>query len=433
MSTKKQGIWLLASSAISGAVQFAVFAMLAYYTNPQVIGVLAIINVFLAIAYLVQDMGLSNYFIYKQTLTRSESSALYYTNVFLGAGAGGLIALIALPVANFYESKDIAESLYIMAFNFVLLGLSAQYQANFIKSEKNVALAKIDIVTKLCLLIFTFGFIKIGIPSIFPYLYAFLATNSLRYMLFLFFAEKSWHPTYKVDFTIVKPALAFGGFQMGSQILNQVRAQLDQLIIGKLMGVEVLGLYSFAKELLMQPIKFIRILIARLVYPKLAKLQDQGKQFYDTFERSVRLLTAMNSAVYLIFLGGLTLAVWLFFEQYQQSIPLLYALFIIGCVAPFGSLLGMAAQAKGNTKIEFQWNLLSSSISICALLILTQLKSISLFAFGVAALQMIMTASALFFFSKGDSGLPKRTYLFMFLMNVLMYLTVNGLYQLFLN
>jgi exopolysaccharide (amylovoran) exporter len=220
---------------------------------------------------------------------------------------------------------------------------------------------------------------------------------------------------------------------MGSQILNQVRAQLDQLIIGKLMGVEVLGLYSFAKELLMQPIKFIRILIARLVYPKLAKLQDQGKQFYDTFDRSVRLLTAMNSAVYLIFLGGLTLAVWLFFEQYQQSIPLLYALFIIGCVAPFGSLLGMAAQAKGNTKIEFQWNLLSSSISICALLILTQLKSISLFAFGVAALQMIMTASALFFFSKRDSGLPKRTYLFMFLMNVIMYLTINGLYQLFSN
>ncbi|WP_217875124.1 oligosaccharide flippase family protein [Pseudoalteromonas shioyasakiensis] len=429
MSTKQQGIWLLASSAIAGAVQFSVFAMLAYYTNPEVIGVLAIINVFLAIAYLVQDMGLSNYFIYKQALTRSESSALYYTNVFLGAGAGGLIALIALPVANFYESKDIAESLYIMAFNFVLLGLSAQYQANFIKSEMNVALAKIDIATKLCLLLFTFGFIKIGIPSIFPYLYAFLATNSLRYLLFLTFAEKSWHPSYKVDFAIVKPALAFGGYQMGSQILNQVRAQLDQLIIGKLMGVEVLGLYSFAKELLMQPIKFIRILIARLVYPKLAKQQTQFKEFYSTFNRSMRTLSAMNSVMYLLFLGSLTVVIQFYFEQYQQSIPILYGLFIVGCLAPFGSLLGIAAQAKGNTKIEFKWNLLSSSISICVLLILTQLQSISLFAFGVAALQMSMTASALFFFSISDPDIPKRTYLLMFTTNVLIYLIINFFYH----
>ncbi|WP_286259818.1 oligosaccharide flippase family protein [Pseudoalteromonas apostichopi] len=429
MSTKKQGIWILASSAIAGAVQFSVFAMLAYYTSPEVIGVLAIINVFLAIAYLVQDMGLSNYFIYKQTLTRSQSSALYYTNLLLGAGAGGLIALIASPVASFYESKEIAESLYIMAFNFVLLGLSAQYQANFIKAGKNVPLAKIDIVTKLCLLAFTFLFIKAGIESIFPYLYAFLVVNSLRYLLFLIFADKSWHPTYKVDFAIVKPALAFGGFQMGSQILNQVRAQLDQLIIGKLMGVEVLGLYSFAKELLMQPIKFIRILIARLVYPKLAKQQARFQVFYSTFNRSLRTLSAMNSAVYLLFLGGLTVAIQHYFEQYQQSIPILYALFIIGFLAPFGSLLGIAAQAKGNTKIEFQWNVLSSSISIFVLLILTQLQSISLFAYGVASLQIAMTASALFFFGKSDPDIPKRTYLLMFSTNVFIYLIINLLYQ----
>ncbi|EWH04891.1 hypothetical protein AT00_17215 [Pseudoalteromonas lipolytica SCSIO 04301] len=428
MSTKKQGVWLLASSAVAGAVQFSVFAMLAYYTNPEVIGVLAIINVFLAIAYLVQDMGLSNYFIYKQSLTRSESSALYFTNVFLGGVAGGLIALLAAPLASFYEAHEIAESLYIMAFNFILLGLSAQYQANFIKSEKNVALAKIDIFTKICLLLFTFIFIKLGVASIFPYLYAFLVVNAVRYLLFLILAEKTWHPSFQLDFTIIKPALAFGSFQMGSQILNQVRAQLDQLIIGKLMGVEVLGLYSFAKELLMQPIKFIRILIARLVFPKLAKLQDDSKAFYSTFNNSVRLLTAMNSAVYLFFLVGLTVAIQLFFEQYLQSIPLLYALFIIGCIAPFGSILGMTAQARGNTKIEFQWNILSSSISICVLLLLTQLHSISLFAFGVAALQICMTASALFFFRRGDSGLPKKSYLLMFGLNVLLYLVVNAVY-----
>ena len=168
MSFKKQVSWLLISSALAGVVQLSIFAMLAYYTSPEVVGVLAIVNVFLAVAYLIQDMGLSNYFIYKQVLTRPESSTLYYTNVFLGATAAVFIALLAMPVGVFYDSADIEASLYIMAFNFVLLSLSAQYQANFIKSERNVALAKVDIVTKISLFISTFVLIKLGVPSIFP-------------------------------------------------------------------------------------------------------------------------------------------------------------------------------------------------------------------------------------------------------------------------
>ena len=113
MSYKKQGGWLLISSALAGIVQLSIFAMLAYYTSPEVVGVLAIVNIFLGIAYLVQDMGLSNYFIYKQYLTRAEGSTLYFTNVILGFGAAALMALIAIPVGSFYASPDIEKSLYI--------------------------------------------------------------------------------------------------------------------------------------------------------------------------------------------------------------------------------------------------------------------------------------------------------------------------------
>ena len=83
MSYKKQGGWLLISSALAGIVQLSIFAMLAYYTSPEVVGVLAIVNIFLGIAYLVQDMGLSNYFIYKalggMRLTGGGSTLAYTT------------------------------------------------------------------------------------------------------------------------------------------------------------------------------------------------------------------------------------------------------------------------------------------------------------------------------------------------------------------
>ncbi|MGO2073806.1 MAG: oligosaccharide flippase family protein [Pseudoalteromonas sp.] len=428
MSYKKQGSWLLISSAVAGVVQLSIFAMLAYYTSPEVLGVLAIVNIFLAIAYLIQDMGLSNYYIYKQQLTRPESSTLYYTNCALGILAGLLIALIAGPVASFYESLDIRESLYIMSLNFVLLGVSAQYQANFIKSERNIALAKIDIIVKIAMLISTFVLIKLDIPSVFPYLYSYLLVNLLKYLLFLLLAEKSWHPTFEVDLKILKPAVEFGLFQMGSQIVSQVRTQLDQLIIGKLMGIEILGLYSFAKELILQPVKFIRILIGRMVYPKLAKLQDHKAHFYAMFDKSIVLLSAINTAIYLVFFSITVTVVSFYFEQYYNSIPVLFSLLIMGFLIPFGSLLGVSAQAKGNTKIEFQWSIISATISVAVLYLLTQLNDINSFAIGVGALQVIITSLAYFFYSYKDKGLPKKSYFTLLLSNLVLYILINLVY-----
>lgn len=425
MSFKKQVSWLLISSALAGVVQLSIFAMLAYYTSPEVVGVLAIVNVFLAVAYLIQDMGLSNYFIYKQVLTRPESSTLYYTNVFLGATAAVFIALLAMPVGVFYDSADIEASLYIMAFNFVLLSLSAQYQANFIKSERNVALAKVDIVTKISLFISTFVLIKLGVPSIFPYLYSYLLVNIFRYLLFLLLADKKWHPTFAIDLKIIRPALKFGSFQMGSQIVNQVRTQLDQLIIGKIMGIEVLGLYSFAKELIMQPVKFIRILIGRLIYPKLAKLQSKKQQFYDTFKQSIFLLSFLNTSIYVIFLALLIMFINYHFVEYQKSIPILCSLIILGFIVPLGSLLAVTAQAKGNTKVEFQWSLISGCISVLGLYILTQLSGIHVFAIGVGLLQVLLSFIACLFFSYKDRELPKKSYFIALLFNLLIYIVIN--------
>ncbi|KPZ52520.1 Teichuronic acid biosynthesis protein TuaB [Pseudoalteromonas sp. P1-13-1a] len=430
MSNKKQGAWLFVSAGVAGGVQFLIFSMLAYYTSPESIGVLAIVNVFLAIAFLVQDMGLSNYFIYKQNLTRAQSSTLYYTNCVLGLIASLIITVLAAPVERFYDSNDIGQSMYIMAFNFILLGFSAQYQANFIKSEQNVTLAKIDIAIKISLLISTFTLIQLGISSIFPYLYSYLITNFIRYLVFVFIADKTWHPTLKVDLKIIKPAIAFGSYQMGSQVISQVRTQLDQLIIGKIMGVEILGLYSFAKELIMQPVKFIRTLIARMLYPKLARLQDNQREFYKVLNGSAKTLLLLNSTLYFLYVTGLLVLVHFFFHEYEKSLPVLCILLILGLVAPFGSLFGVIAQAKGNTKIEFNWSMISAVISVISLFFIAQVGNINLFSLGVAGLQISLTIGAFFYFGRYNQSISKKSFFLMLSANLGLYAAVYLLYAL---
>ena len=281
----------------------------------------------------------------------------------------------------------------------------------------------------LSLFLSTFILLKLDVPSIFPYLYSYLLVNTLRYFLLLLLADKKWHPTFDIDFNIVRPAITFGSFQMGSQIINQVKTQLDQLIIGKLMGVEVLGLYSFAKELILQPVKFVRILIGRLIYPKLAQLQDMKQEFYGIFKKSILLLSFINTGLYLVFLGLLVVLIDYNFVEYKQSIPILYFLVILGFLTPLGSLLGVVTQAKGNTKTEFMWSLISACISIIGIYVLSQYNSINFFAIGIGLLQVVLSFIACMFFSYMDKELPKKTYLLALVFNFLIYATINIIFN----
>ncbi|WP_142890641.1 oligosaccharide flippase family protein, partial [Klebsiella pneumoniae] len=72
---------------------------------------------------------------------------------------------------------------------------------------------------------------------------------------------------------ICKGVFSYGIYQLGSQIINQLRTQLDVIIIGKVLGGDSLGLYSLAKDLIMQPLKLITPVINRLALPRFAEAQ----------------------------------------------------------------------------------------------------------------------------------------------------------------
>ena len=79
----------------------------------------------------------------------------------------------------------------------------------------------------------------------------------------IYFGEKSWRPTWEFDGKTFVSAVRYGIYQLGSQTINQLRTQADALIVGKVMGAEMLGIYSLAKELILQPLKLVSPVINR--------------------------------------------------------------------------------------------------------------------------------------------------------------------------
>lgn len=401
MSIKKEALWVFTSTGVTGVVQLVVLALLASTGGSEVLGQLAIINVVLALAFLLQDMGLSSYFIHRQTLSHAERSTLFAINLVLGTIVAVIVLLAAYPIGLFYDSSVISTGLALVAVNFVFIGANAQYQAHFIKSLKNHSLAKIEISSKLIMLLSSACLIfqfELGIAG---YLYAVIIASISKLCLSLLVAPKHWHPRWSFDLSIVKPAMHYGGFQMGSQIINQLRTQADQLIIGKWLGIEVLGIYSLAKELVMQPIKLVTPITSKLVLPRLAKVQSSSAHLADIFDKASKVILSVNLIVYMSATIAIFYLMPLFFaKDYSHSFSIYTLLLLIGLLRPIGSLFGALAQSQGASNIEFSWNVIASVVSIVALLIAMPFHSLEAFAIAMSLSQLLLSSYAVVFFSK---------------------------------
>ncbi|MBH0057960.1 oligosaccharide flippase family protein [Pseudoalteromonas sp. SWXJZ94C] len=426
MSNKKQGLWILSSSGIAGLSQFAIYFLIAFFGDAEKLGILAIVNIVVSVIFLIQDFGLASYFIHKQDIDNPQKNALHFVNLGLGGFASLIMFALAYPISVFYEEPIISTCLLILSVNFLLLGGAAQYQAHFIKSGKNILLAKIDIISKMSLLAVTFLLIKSDVSVLFSYVYGVVITSIVRLALLLLLAEKSWHPNFQVDWTIVKPALKFGGYQMGSQIINQLKTQLDQIVIGKIMGLEALGIYSFAKEMVLQPVKFIRPLIGRLFYPNIAKMQKDNKAFLGYLNSFVTQVSFLNLGLFvMIFFFFYIFSDLVLGDKYQGFLPIFTILLIIGMLRPIGFVLGVAAQAKGRADHEFLWNLITSFISVIIVFAFASLNDLILFSYAMGVLQIALTIFAVVYFSKREIKLSLPTILTILLPILSVYALLN--------
>lgn len=69
---KKQAIWLLGSNTISAILQILQISLLAHHLKLSELGVLAIVNMVLMVAMILQDMGMSSYIVHMQEMTRRD-------------------------------------------------------------------------------------------------------------------------------------------------------------------------------------------------------------------------------------------------------------------------------------------------------------------------------------------------------------------------
>jgi len=164
--------------------------------------------------------------------------------------------------------------------------------------------------------------------------------------------------------------MSFGRWIFFSSCLTAVAQRGDQMLLGRLLGAAMLGVYNIALNLAEMPPTLVSNVLSGALYPALARVRDQAdpKAFADTYYGVRRWLDPLAH----IGIGGLAgMATFiidlLYDDRYQSAAGILVVLAVRASVQVLALSCEYAFIALGESKFSFRRNLYVSSVLLVSM------------------------------------------------------------------
>lgn len=350
--------WTAFTSVFNGAVQFLLFLLLSHIITPRDWGLYTIIYVIIVLSYYFIDAGISNSLFAKKDITDRQLSTLYWINIISGVVITAITFLGAPIIADFYEEPDLEELIKITSGLFLVIPIGMQYRFLFQKAFNFKVIGLIEAIGTGLNLAASIGFAMQGkgAMSLIFGAYAKHLFESAAY----FIKGLSIHvPRMVFNLKEVSFFLKFGLFQMGEKMIDYANAQLDVILIGKLLGTVPLGYYSFAKNIIMRPVSLINPIITKVTTPLFSQFQEDNEYLKRIYIKTLNRIAAVNFTVFSAILLAASYIIPLFFGvKWGPALLPLEILCIYAMISSLGNPLGSLLIAKGRADWGFYLNII---------------------------------------------------------------------------
>lgn len=358
MSSFKSVRWVTLDVLISRGLAFLSFVLVGRILGPESMGVVAVIMLVKELSVVISDFGLSQAIIHFPNPTSRQLATLYSINWMLGFFFFCAVQVLAEPLSQVFDQKELAELLPWVAVVFLMEPVGQQVNALLQKSMEFNVLAGVSI----------FGsFVNASVAIIGVYngfgLWSIVAAGLLgsavrQTGLAILARRRKLLNGFALDFANSKPLLRFGLYRTGATGLTLLNSRVDQVIVGAFLGSAALGLYSMAMTWTLMIMQQINSIATKVAFPAIARFQSDKPRVRHAYFRLVNRVTTVNAALFI----GLAIiadpAVHLVLgPEWESLVPVLRLMCIYVLLRSLGNLNGPLSMGLGKADWAFYWNL----------------------------------------------------------------------------
>jgi PST family polysaccharide transporter len=346
----------------SVAIGLAVAAVLSRVLLPDEFGLVAVAMVLIAFFSIVSDAGIGTAIVQKKELTAKDLSHIFSLTLYLAAVSASVFFLASGGVAAVFDEpalrpicRILSVHLFFSVANIVPNGLLLKQ-----KEFKFIAVRTLPVQS-------VGGALAVGAALQGVGVYSLLVAPVFSSVAL--FAVNYWRCRLPFSWTVGRDAVgkifSYSVFQFLFNLINFFSRNLDNLLIGKCLGLSALGYYEKSYRLMLLPMANISHVLVSVIHPVFSDYQHNIRYVVDRYLKIVKLLAIIGFplSVFLFFTAEEWI-VLLFGDQWLPSVPVFRWLCLSVGFQMVASSTGAIFQTVNATKCLFVDGLLSTVVTV---------------------------------------------------------------------
>lgn len=294
--------WMYLSAALQGLSKLAVIAILARLLNPRDFGLVGIALIFTSLAERLGQVGIGPALIQRRSIDGDDVVTGAALSVCCGLLMSAILWGSAPFIADFFREPLVSLIIRVLSIGFLIDGLAVTSDSLLQRSlafRTMMVVENASYIVGIGLVGASLALLGLGVWAL---VISHIAMRTIRAGLLYHYAPRIDGPG-RFNRSRVRGLLYLGGgFSIG-RILNFASLQGDNFVVGRVLGMDALGLYNRAYQLMALPAVYVAQVLERVLFPVLSKRQAEIPKVREAFLTVLELLALVSLplGVFLLF------------------------------------------------------------------------------------------------------------------------------------
>lgn len=303
-----------------------------------------------------------------KSLGQTQIDTLFSLNVITGLSAAVLLFILADAVSQFFYLDGSDFYFGVFSLVFIVIGLGTLRGSLLQKDLQFRKLATIQVFASLCEFALFLVLLLQG-WRLWSLLLAFMLRFSIQHLSYLIFSGYSVR--FGCNINSIRPIIGFGKYDLGAQLLNYFYTNIDNILVGRLLGQTALGYYALAWDITVKPVSFFNPVILRVAFPLMAKASNVKKLYIEALKKVALVQLPVYSLLALLMYPLIALV---YGQQWTPSagpaVVLCGVALLRALAEPGASVLAV----KGRVDFEFYFQFLNILVTVLSIFLFYYLK-----------------------------------------------------------
>lgn len=366
MSLKKKVLqgtkWVALANIFKQVMRIVSLIIFARLLSPDDFGIFSILMIFVSFLIMFVDMGTASALIHFKKPSQKLLSSVFFFNIFIGLFLCIILTLLSGVIAEFFEKPILEELLVLISINFIIMSFGVVQKA---KLEKELNVKYITLAESLAIFIgilvaIIAAYLGAGVYSlIYQTLVTSLITVGLTWII------SSWKPVFYFSLSEIHKIWEYTANLTTFNLVNYFSRNADNILIGKFLTTNALGVYSLAYNIMLYPIQNISRVLIRILFPAFSHIQDDNKKFKRAYLKVIFFIALISFPIMIGLMATAELFVEVVFgDKWKDLAILLIILAPVGMIKSIGETNGSIYMAKGNTDLLLKIGIYSTLVTI---------------------------------------------------------------------